>query len=164
MAGLDWARSFMRRRSELSLRKPEITLTKQKNPVLLFVDNHASHINNLKVIDLARNNGVVLLCFSPHCSHRLQPLDVAFMNPLSLYYEEESRKWLRTHPGKVFFCCANMRTALNGFEKTETWPVNTSTFTNLDFLSSITTDIELEFAHIDVTEKDMVSTTTIELS
>lgn len=98
-----------------------------------------------------------MICFPPHCSHRLQPLDVSFMKPLSLHYDEETRKWLRTNPGKVvtlfeisklfaqaFLSSANMKTALNGFEKTGIWPVNPNIFTDIDFLPSMTTDIQLE--------------------
>ncbi|KAF2897930.1 hypothetical protein ILUMI_08245, partial [Ignelater luminosus] len=92
---------------------------------------HASHTKNLQVNNAARNNGVILICFPPHCSHHLQPLDVAFMNPLSLHYDEEARKWLRTNPGKVvtlfeisrlfgqaFLSSANIRITIHGFEKT----------------------------------------------
>lgn len=53
-------------------------------PVLLILDGHSTHTKNLEVIDYARENGVSLLCLPPHCSHRLQPLDVSFMKPLSL--------------------------------------------------------------------------------
>ena len=55
---------------------------------------------NMEVIDLARANGVVLLCLPPHCSHKMQPLDVSFMKPLSIYYDQELEKWLRNHPGR----------------------------------------------------------------
>lgn len=57
-----------------------------------------------------------------------------------------------------------MKTALNGFEKTEIWPVNPGIFRDLDFLPSITTEIELECTQTDATDKDMASTTTTELS
>ncbi|KAJ8966145.1 hypothetical protein NQ317_011510 [Molorchus minor] len=126
-------------------------------PVLLLLDGHASHTKNLEVIDLAREKGVILLCFPPHCSHRLQPLDVAFMRPLSLYYEDEVRKWLRSNPGKVvtlfqistlfgqaFVNAANMKTALKGFEKTGIWPTNEGIFTDDDFLPAETTNIPIE--------------------
>lgn len=129
--------------------------TKDKT-VLLILDGHASHTKNLKVIEMARNNGVIILCFPPHCSHRLQPLDVSFMKPLSLYYEEEARKWLRTNEGRIitlhdisklfgqaFLRAANLRTAVNGFGKTGIWPVDRNVITNVDFLPSMTTDIEL---------------------
>ena len=44
---------------------------------------------NMEVIDLARPNEVVLLYQPPHCSHKMQPLDVSFMKPLSIYYNQE---------------------------------------------------------------------------
>ncbi|XP_049799632.1 uncharacterized protein LOC126234936 [Schistocerca nitens] len=73
----------------------------KERPILLILDGHKRHTKNLELIDVARENGVVLLCLPPHCSHRLQPLDVAFMKPLSKFDKDEVRMWLRTHPGKV---------------------------------------------------------------
>ncbi|GBM77424.1 hypothetical protein AVEN_43368-1, partial [Araneus ventricosus] len=46
------------------------------NPILLLIDNHKSHIS-IEAITYAKENGIVLVPFPPHCSHRLQPLDVA---------------------------------------------------------------------------------------
>ena len=46
-----------------------------KTPTLLLLDNHSSHLS-VEAIDLALANGVTMLSFPPHCSHRLQPLDV----------------------------------------------------------------------------------------
>ena len=71
------------------------------NPSLLILDGHATHSKNIETINLARENGVTILVLPPHCSHRLQPLDVAFMKPLSTYYNQECEKWLRSHPGRV---------------------------------------------------------------
>ncbi|CAH1990976.1 unnamed protein product [Acanthoscelides obtectus] len=143
---------------------------KKETPVLLLCDGHASHTKNIDVIDLARDNGVILLCFPPHCSHRLQPLDVAFMRPLSLYYEDEVRRWLQSNPSKVvtlfqistlfgqaFTNAANMKTALKGFEKTGIWPTNEGIFTDDDFLPAETTNIpiaETEIAPTQVTQVD----------
>lgn len=73
----------------------------KEDPVLLILDGHATHIKNLKVVELARENHVHILVLPPHCSHRLQPLDVSFMFPLSTYYEQETKIWLRNNPGKV---------------------------------------------------------------
>ena len=56
---------------------------------------------NLELIDLARENGVVLRCLPTHCSHIMQPLDVSFMKPLSTYYDKELEKWLRNNPGRI---------------------------------------------------------------
>lgn len=124
--------------------------------VLLLFDGHSTHTKNLELIDLARENGVILLCFPPHCSHKLQPGDVSFMKPLMTYYADETRKFLRTNPGKVvtirqiaplfgaaFIRAATTSTALNGFKKTGIWPLDPNIFTDIDFMPSTTTDIEI---------------------
>lgn len=59
-----------------------------ENPVILLFDGHGSHVKNLQVSRLARKNGVWLLCFPPHSTHKMQPLDVGFLRPLSLEYTD----------------------------------------------------------------------------
>ena len=126
------------------------------NAILLIFDGHASHTKNLELINYARENGVVLLCLPPHCSHKLQPLDVGFMKPLSNYYENEVRVWLRSNPGKVvtlwqlstlfgsaYVNAATMKTAMSAFKKTGIWPPNQNVFEESDFLPASTTDIPL---------------------
>lgn len=51
------------------------------NPTLLLLDNHSSHMS-VEAIDLALENGVHMLTFPPHCSHKLQPLDVSVFVPV----------------------------------------------------------------------------------
>ena len=63
-----------------------------KKPVLLILGDHNSHAKSLEMVNFARENNVVLLCFPPH--HPLQSLDVSFMSSLSTFYEQETRKWL----------------------------------------------------------------------
>jgi hypothetical protein len=129
------------------------------SPIMLLLDGHASHTKNLDVINYARNHGVILLCFPPHCTHRLQALDVSLMKPLSAYYDDEVRNWLRSNPGRVvtfhqlssifsaaYLRAATMLTAINGFRKTGVWPVNRNVFSDADFLPSATTDIEKEYS------------------
>ena len=48
------------------------TRATKHNPVWLLCDNHESHIS---VEDYASKNGVFMLSFTPHCSHKLQSLD-----------------------------------------------------------------------------------------
>jgi len=125
-------------------------------PVLLILDGHSTHTKSLELIDLARENGVIMLCLPPHTSHRLQPLDVAYMKPLSKFYEDEIRKWLRSNPGKVvtlfqiatlfgaaYLNSSTMLIACNGFKKCGIWPADRNVFDASDFLPSSTTDIEL---------------------
>ena len=47
----------------------------KEKPALLPMDNHNSHCS-LEVVDLARENDLTSVTFPPHCSHRLQPLDI----------------------------------------------------------------------------------------
>ena len=58
--------------------------TKERK-VLIVLDNVESHIT-IRSIDLARENGVVLLTLPPHTSHRLQPLDRAVYRPFKKAY------------------------------------------------------------------------------
>ncbi|XP_066960928.1 uncharacterized protein [Macrobrachium rosenbergii] len=57
-----------------------VTRCTKDKPVLILLDNHDSHVS-LELIDYCRDNGVVLVTFPPHCSHRLQPLDVSVYGP-----------------------------------------------------------------------------------
>ncbi|CAI6356809.1 unnamed protein product [Macrosiphum euphorbiae] len=129
----------------------------QDNPVLLLLDGHCTHTKSIELIQIARDNGVVLLCFPPHCTHRLQPLDVAFMKPLSTYYDKETTNWLRNHGGDVvtlkqlaeifglaFIKAATMTTAINGFQKTGICPFNPDIFNDLDFMAAETTNVLIE--------------------
>lgn len=45
----------------------------KSHKVLLLFDGHATHTKSLELIDKAREAGVILLCFPPHCTRRLQP-------------------------------------------------------------------------------------------
>lgn len=122
-------------------------------PVLLILDGHVTHTKNLDLIDLARKNGVIILCLPPHCTHKCQPLDVSFNSPLNQFYSQEVKAWLRMNPGRVvtqfqiaslfgraYQRAATMQTAVHGFEKTGIYPTNRHVFTEADFVPSKTTD------------------------
>ena len=74
---------------------------RKDNQVLLIPDGHSTHTANIDVINNTTDNGVHIVCLPPHCSHRLQPLDVAFMKPLSTYYTQAIECWLRNNPGRT---------------------------------------------------------------
>ena len=116
------------------------------NKVLLILDGHATHTHNLDVINMARENGVYLLSLPPHCSHKLQPLDVAFMKPLSTYYTQAVETWLRQHPGrrvtvfqlaslfgKEYLKSATAQNAASGFRKTGIYPLGRHIFQDNEF-------------------------------
>jgi len=74
--------------------KPSVT-----DKVLLILDGHCSH-KSLEVIDLARANGVIMICLPLHTTHRIQPLDLAVFGPLKKYYNCEYENWMVSNPGK----------------------------------------------------------------
>lgn len=128
----------------------------KERPVLLLLDGHSTHTQNIDLINEARAHGVIILCFPPHTTHRLQVADVAFMRPLSVYYEQAVTAWLRSNPGLVvtirqvaevfgnaFVQAATMSTAVNGFRKCGIWPYNPKVFSETDFAPSLTTEIQL---------------------
>jgi hypothetical protein len=131
----------------------ELSGARKESPVLLLLDRHGSHTKRLELINFGTEDGVILVCFPPHCTHRLQPLDVSFMKPFCLYYEEEVRGWLRRNPGKVvtlfqisslfggaYLNAANMRAAVDSFHHTGIWPPDRNVSSHADFLPAATTD------------------------
>lgn len=69
-------------------------------PVLLLMDNHTSHLS-VEAIDLAVSNGVHILSFPPHCSHKMQPLDVSVFGPVKAYYKSKCSAWQKNNANKA---------------------------------------------------------------
>ncbi|XP_072380917.1 uncharacterized protein [Diabrotica undecimpunctata] len=67
------------------------------NPCLLIMDNHESHLS-METLDLAKSNGVKILTLPPHCSNKMQPLDVAVFSSLKAHYNNAMQGWLLNHP------------------------------------------------------------------
>ncbi|KAJ4427127.1 hypothetical protein ANN_24743 [Periplaneta americana] len=70
------------------------TVPTETSPVLLILDGHYSHTRNIDVIDLARKHHVNIISLPSHTTHKLQPLDRAFMGPLKTHYSEHIRQWM----------------------------------------------------------------------
>ncbi|XP_066583775.1 tigger transposable element-derived protein 6-like [Prorops nasuta] len=127
--------------------KPSIS-----NPVLLLLDNHCSHLS-ISVVEKAKNNNIILLSFPPHCSHKLQPLDVSVYGPFKNYCSNKQDAWLRNNAGKTMSIhnipsivkealpmALNPVNIIAGFRKTGIFPLNNSIFQEKDFLSAFVTD------------------------
>ncbi|XP_062560612.1 uncharacterized protein LOC134224952 isoform X2 [Armigeres subalbatus] len=134
----------------------------ESDPILLLVDGHSSHTKNLAVTEKARKHNVTILSLPPHCSNKLQPLDVAFMAPFKAYYSTAAEAYLRSNPGHVigqynimqlmrsaFEKAATMSTAVNGFKKCGLWPCDRTVFDESSFAPSLVTDQELENTGMD---------------
>lgn len=122
------------------------------NPVLLLLDNHESHIS-YDCLQFAKQNGITMVSFPPHTTHKLQPLDVSVYGPLKRYYNAECDDWMvsNARPMTIFdivqvaspafvkaFTPSNI---IAGFQKTGIEPFNSSKFDNEDeFLAASVTD------------------------
>ena len=117
--------------------------------VLLVLDGHSTHVKNLKAIELARKENVIMLCLPPHTTHKIQPLDRTLVKPLQTYYDQAAERWLRTHVGRVItpyqlcglfneaYCkAATMSTAINGFARCDIWPCSRDVFAESEFHAS----------------------------
>lgn len=130
----------------------EFTHASTNNRVLLTLDNHESHLA-CDAIELARNNGVVMLTLPPHTSNKTQPLDRTVYGPLTHYYDQGVDIWMANHPGRTFsiydissivgniyslaFSTGNI---LSGFRCTGIYPLNPHIFPDSAFLCSSVTD------------------------
>jgi hypothetical protein len=122
------------------------------NMVLMIFDNHESHIS-IASLNLAKDNGIILLTFPPHTSHKLQPLDRTVYGPFKKYYNTSANEWLLSHPGKpisiydvaeiagkAFPLAFSSKNICKGFEVSGILPLNENIFTDDEFLSSYVTD------------------------
>ena len=71
----------------------------KEREVLLLLDNHESHVS-LEAIDFCRENGIALLSFPSHTSHKLQPLDKTIFGPFKRCFYTASNDWMAQNPGK----------------------------------------------------------------
>lgn len=123
-----------------------------ENKVLLLLDNHQSHIG-IRCLDFCKKNGIVMLSFPPHCSHKLQPLDRSVYGPFKKAVNSNCDAWMRNNPGKTMTiydipsivkqCLPLALTQSNivaGFICTGICPFNRDIFTELDFAPSYVTD------------------------
>lgn len=56
----------------------------KENPLVLLLDNHDSHLSP-GALNICKEQGITVLSFPPHCSHKLQPLDRSVYGPLKKY-------------------------------------------------------------------------------
>lgn len=119
---------------------------------LLLLDNHSSHMA-LKNIEFCRENGIILLTFPPHCTHKLQPMDRTIFGPLKKAINTVCDSWMRSNAGRVmtiydipsitksaFDVAITAKNISAGFSATGTWPVNTHIVEEADLLPSQVTD------------------------
>ena len=128
------------------------TRCSQDHPVLLILDNHVSHLS-IEILDCAKENGVVMLSFPPHTSHKLQPLDRTVYGPFKSYINAGIDRWMVHHPGKpmsiydipgivryAFPLAMTPGNIVSGFRVTGIYPFDRNIFRDDEFLPSNVTD------------------------
>ncbi|XP_055550962.1 uncharacterized protein LOC129733260 [Wyeomyia smithii] len=121
----------------------------KEDPVLLILDGHSSHTRNLEVLEKARVNHTRILSIPPHTSHKLQPLDVAFMGPFKGAYSEALDRLLKRNGGKAetiynvaalvneaFKQTAKKTVAHNDYKTTGIMPFDRNVFSDAYFAAS----------------------------
>ena len=117
----------------------------KEQPVLLILDNVDTHISPT-AIDLARENGVVMLTIPPHTSHYLQPLHRTCYGLFKIAFGVAMEGWMRSHPGRIVTIndvpspvaesqlhSLTIRNIQNGFCVSGIHPYNRNVFTDEDF-------------------------------
>jgi hypothetical protein len=116
------------------------------------MDNHETHIS-LETIELAKDSGVTIVTFPPHCSHKLQPLDRTTYSAFKRYYNTACDTWMMNHPGKpltIYDLAGVVGEAYpkaftpsviqSGFRVSGCYPTNRDIFTDDEYLTSFVTD------------------------
>lgn len=71
-----------------------------ENKLFLILDNHRSHMN-VACLQFCKANGIIVLSLPPHCSHKMQPLDVGVFSPLKTNIDQSMQDFMLNHPGDV---------------------------------------------------------------
>jgi len=97
--GLGNEKGYMTKESfyQVMLHFIKCTASTKEIPTLLLLDNVESHFSS-KTLNLAKEHRVTVLTFSPHCTHKLQPLDVGFFGPFKTFYDNAVNSFMINSP------------------------------------------------------------------
>ncbi|XP_064083262.1 uncharacterized protein LOC135199283 [Macrobrachium nipponense] len=130
----------------------EKTFCSPENKILLIMDNAECHMN-IKAIEYAMNNGIVIVTLPPHTTDKLQPLDVAVFGPFKLHMRgllnDYSLVHSQTHitehilpdfASKAWIRACTPSNVMSGFSATGIWPVNRNIFPDEVYMRAAVSD------------------------
>ena len=65
-------------------------------PILLIWDGHGSHCTSVLLLK-AHEHNILILRLPPHCTHKLQPLDVGVFGPLQAKFADRTDEFVGKH-------------------------------------------------------------------
>lgn len=113
----------------------------------------------METLNLAKKNGIVMLSFPSHCSHKLQSLDVSVFRLFKKYATSAQDSWLRNNPGKTIYNISKIMAdflplattgtnIMRGFQRTGIFLFNRNIFTEDNFVLSFVTDRPEPVQHV----------------
>lgn len=126
----------------------------KEQPVILILDNHESHIS-VPAIQMAKDNGIMLITLHPHTSNHMQPLDKTVFGPFKKYFNTAANELLLTPGhvgkpltiydiaglvGKAFPLAFTPNNICKGFSSTGFHPLNENIYTDADFMPASYSD------------------------
>ena len=132
---------------------------------LNFLMLHRKHLSSsylmaiiaitLEAVDMARQHGIHMLTFPPHCTHKMLPLDCTYFRSLKAAYNTAVDSWMTSNPrrrvtvfemahlfGQAFLRTATAEKAVNGSRSCGLWPYDPNVFDDADFAASAVTEEE----------------------
>ena len=67
-------------------------------PLLLMLDGHSSHYES-KIVDIAKEENIILFCLLPHITQDTQPLDCTVFGPLKHHWSDVCHEHFQQRPG-----------------------------------------------------------------
>lgn len=133
----------------------------KERPILLLLDNHSSHCT-IEAINFSMENGINILTFPPHTSHRLQPLDVAVYGPFKKFLQTSFNDFMTNNAGKritiyevarlsnlPFQRSFSSENILNAFLTTGIYPLNSLNFNDVEFAAEEPDNNDVELAAVE---------------
>jgi hypothetical protein len=122
-----------------------------REPRLLLLDGHGSHIN-MDFLERSHELNIHVCAYPPHTTHRLQPLDASLFAPLATYYSQELDNWIQATQGlckmnkaqfyklfkPAFKKAFSKKNIISGWKQTGLYPLSPSTV-----LDQLSTKLEL---------------------